>query len=300
MATTDSLPITVIILTYNEELHLERCIRSLHPIAERIIVVDSYSTDRTLEIAKQMEADVFQNQWINYAEQFQWALDNIPIASEWTMRMDADEYLLPELQQEIREKLGAMPTEVTGLNINRRHYFMDKWIKYGYYPTTLLRIWRTGKGRIEKKWMDEHIKLTQGTILQLENDLVDHNLNTLTWWTEKHNNYATREAIDRLNKRHKFLDESYDTDYVSGRTIKWYKEFYMRLPLFLRPFLYFFYRYFLRLGFLEGKPGLVWHVLQGFWYQFLVDAKIYQIKHIALKTNKSVRQVLAEYFGVKL
>ncbi|GAB4497982.1 MAG: glycosyltransferase family 2 protein [Saprospiraceae bacterium] len=292
--------LTVIILTYNEELHLERCIRSVQPVAERIVIVDSYSTDRTLEIARTISVDVFQNQWVNYAEQFQWGIENTNITTEWTMRIDADEYLLPELQTEIREKLSDIPPDVTGLYINRRLYFMDKWIKRGYYPMPLLRIWRTGTGRIEKKWMDEHIKLIHGTTVLLNNDLVDHNLNNLTWWTDKHNSYATREAVDRLNKKHHFLGEAYDTDYVSGRTAKHYKSFYMSLPLFLRPFLYFFYRYFLRLGFLEGMPGLIWHVLQGFWYQFLVDAKIFQIKHLAKKHGKSVRQVLNENFNLKL
>jgi glycosyltransferase involved in cell wall biosynthesis len=300
MASHNPCSLTVIILTYNEELHLERCIRSVQPVAERIVIVDSYSTDGTLEIAQRLGVEVFQRHWVNYAEQFQWGIENTGISTAWTMRMDADEYLLPELQNEIRQKLVLLPMEVTGININRRLVFMDKWIKHGYYPMPLLRIWRTGTGRIEKKWMDEHIKLSHGATLSLDNDLVDHNLNNLTWWTDKHNSYATREAIDRLNKKHRFLEDGYETDYVSGRTAKRYKSFYMSLPLFIRPFLYFFYRYFLRLGFLEGKPGLIWHVLQGFWFQFLVDAKIYQIKHLAKKHGKSIPQVLMEDFKTKL
>lgn len=292
--------ITVIILTHNEELHLGRCIRSLRSFATRIVIVDSGSTDRTLEIAAGFGADVFQKPWINYADQFQWAIDHTDIKTEWTMRMDADEYLLPELEAEISGKLSGIPPDVTGLFINRRLYFMDKWIKRGYYPMPLLRIWRTGVGRIEQKWMDEHIKLNRGNTLLLSHDIVDHNLNNLSWWTAKHNNYATREAVDRLNRELRFLDEKYDVDYVSGRTSNWYKSLYVRLPLFIRPFLYFFYRYFLRFGFLEGRPGLIWHVLQGFWFQFLVDAKIHQIKYLSRKMKKPVRQVLEEEFGVKL
>jgi len=300
--TSDSitLSLTVVILTYNEEKHLERCIKSLGKVAQRIIVVDSFSTDNTLSIAKKLKADIFQKKWINYADQFQWALDNTGIDTDWTMRMDADEFARPGLESEIFSVLSRLPFDTTGVHINRRQYFMDKWIKKGYYPLPLLRIWRTGSGYIEKKWMDEHIKLTHGNTLVLKNDIVDHNLNNLTWWITKHNSYATREAVDRLNREYKFLDNSYETTYVSGRKEKRYKSVYMSLPLFIRPFLYFFYRYIIQLGFLEGKPGLVWHILQGFWFQFLVDAKIYQIKHLSAKSKKTILEVLIEDFELKL
>ncbi len=286
--------LTVIILTYNEELHLERCIRSIQSVAERIVIVDSYSTDRTLEIAQMLGAEVFQNPFVHQAQQFQWALDNIPVSSDWVMRMDADEYIFPDLAAELAERLSLFNPETTGLGIKRRVFFMDKWIRRGYYPMVLLRVWRNGMAYVEQKWMDEHIRLKHGRMEVLRQDMADHNLNNLTWWTAKHNAYATREAVERLNARFNFLP---DTDEIK---IKQHKQLYLKLPLFVRPFLYFFYRYFLRLGFLEGKPGLIWHILQGFWFQFLVDAKIYQIKHLAKTRQKSIEQVLKEDFGVKL
>ena len=292
--------LTVLILAYNEEKHLKRCIDSIRAVAERVVVVDSFSTDRSVEIARSLGADVLQNPWINYASQFQWGLDHAGIATDWVMRMDADEYIFPELAEELLQKLPAVPAGVTGLYVKLRLYFLDKWIRRGYYPMTLLRFWRNGTGYIQQKWMDEHIRLTHGETRMLEHDMADHNLNHLHWWTAKHNGYAIREAIDRLNREYGFLGDGYETGYVSGKKTKWYKSLYMRLPLFLRPFLYFFYRYFLRLGVLEGRAGLIWHVLQGFWFQFLVDAKIYQIKHLAAKHGKSVEQVLREDFGVPL
>ncbi len=294
------MSLTVIILTYNEALHLERCIRSVQPAAARIIIVDSYSTDQTLEIARTLGAEVFQNPFTHQAQQFQWALDHIPITTDWVMRIDADEYIFPELAEELRQKLPILSPDVTGLFVKRRLIFMDKWIKRGYYPMVLLRIWRNGAGYIQQKWMDEHIRLRHGTTTMLDHDMADHNLNNLTWWTTKHNAYATREAIDRLNRENNFLGDQHNNEYRVGNKRKWYKSAYMHLPLFLRPFLYFFYRYILRGGFLEGKPGLIWHILQGFWYQFLVDAKIYQIRHLAKKTGKSIPQVLQEDFGINL
>ena len=275
--------ISVLILTFNEELHIERCIKSLLPFAKEIFIVDSYSTDKTVEIAEFLGANVYQNKWVNYAVQYQWGLDNCPIETEWVMRMDSDEYVLPDLAEEVIAKVNTLDEDVSGVYIKRRVHFMDRWIKYGsYYPIWLLRIWRYEKGRIEERWMDEHIKLSSGTTVQFENDLVDDNKNNLTWWTEKHNNYATREAVDILNIIYGFkkYDEVEPNLWGTQEQRKrWLKIRYASLPLFFRPVIYFTWRYFFKLGFLDGKPGIVWHFLQGGWYRFLVDAKIYEINH---------------------
>jgi len=199
--------LSVIILTYNEEKHIARCINSLKPIAKNIFIVDSFSSDKTVEIAKSLGAKVYQNEWKNHAVQFQWGLDNCPIDTTWVMKMDADEYILPELAKEINEKLPALNKDITGIYIKRRVYFMDRWIKHGsYYPIWLLRIWRYEYGRMEQRWMDEHIKLSEGNTINFKYDLVDENLNNLTWWINKHNGYASREAIDILNIIYNFLE----------------------------------------------------------------------------------------------
>ena len=293
--------ISVVILTYNEELHIERCIKSLLPVVKEIFIIDSFSTDKTVEIAERLGAKVYQNPWINYALQFQWGLDNCPIETEWVMRMDSDEYILPELQNEISDKIQNIQEDTSGIYIKRRVYFKDKWIKHGsYYPTWLLRIWRYKDGHIEQRWMDEHIKLTKGETIQFENDLVDDNLNDLTWWTTKHNNYATREAVDILNIIHEFInyDEVNSNFFGTQEERKRFlKKKYANLPLFTRPFIYFLWRYFIKLGFLDGKQGLIWHFLQGFWYRFLVDAKIYEIEKKAKDSNLSLKETLIQKYG---
>ena len=296
--------ISVVILTYNEELHIERCIKSLLQVVKEIFIIDSFSSDKTVEIAESLGAKVYQNPWINYALQFQWGLDNCPIETEWVMRMDSDEYILPELQNEISNKMQNIQEDASGIYIKRRVYFKDKWIKHGsYYPTWLLRIWRYKDGHIEQRWMDEHIKLTKGNTIQFENDLVDDNLNDLTWWTTKHNNYATREAVDVLNIIHEFLnyDEVNSNFFGTQEERKRFlKKKYANLPLFTRPFIYFIWRYFIKLGFLDGKQGLIWHFLQGFWYRFLVDAKIYEIEKKAKDSNLSLKETLIREYGFKL
>lgn len=296
--------ISILILTNNEELHIRRCISSLKLITDNIFIVDSFSKDQTVEIAKSLGVFVIQNKWINYAKQYQWGLDNCPIKTEWVMRMDADEYVQPNLANEIKERIKMLPSNVSGVFVKRRVIFMDKWIRFGgYYPTWLLRIWRFKKGKIEERWMDEHIKLSSGKTVRFDNDLVDENKNDLTWWTNKHNNYSTREAVDILNTIYKF--KNYDevepnlfgTQEQRKRKLK---HLYARMPLFVRPFIYFIWRYFLKLGFLDGKQGLIWHFLQGFWYRFLVDAKIYEIYKTAGKDKVNIEKALKKEFGIKL
>jgi glycosyltransferase involved in cell wall biosynthesis len=296
--------ITVVILTFNESLHIERCIRSVSKIAKDIIVVDSFSTDDTCEIAKKLGANVFQNVFINQANQFQWALDNCNIEFEWILRLDADEYLLKELEDEILEKLPFLPQGTNGVYLKRRVYFMNKWIKYGgYYPVKLLRLWRTGTAIVEQKWMDEHIILKSGSSIEFQNDFVDENFNTLQWWTSKHNNYSSRELIEYFNEKHNFFQTeniSLSLNSQESKKRKYKLNFYNKSPLFLRSFIYFLFRYILQLGFLDGKKGLVWHFLQGFWYRFLIDSKIYQVNHIAKRENKSIKMVLIEDFNLKI
>ena len=296
--------ISVVILTYNEELHIERCIKSLLPVVKEIFIIDSFSTDKTVQIAEKLGAKVYQNTWVNYALQFQWGLDNCPIKTKWVMRMDSDEYILPELQNEISNKMQNIQEDTSGIYIKRRVYFKDRWIKHGsYYPTWLLRIWKYEDGHIEQRWMDEHIRLTKGKTIQFENDLVDDNLNDLTWWTTKHNNYATREAVDVLNIIHEFInyDEVNSNFFGTQEERKRFlKKKYANLPLFTRPFIYFLWRYFIKLGFLDGKQGLIWHFLQGFWYRFLVDAKIYEIEKKAEDSNLSLKETLIQKYGFKL
>lgn len=298
--------ISLIVLTYNEEKQIERCVNSAKDICDDIFVIDSFSTDNTKATVEKLGAKVYQHQWLdNHAKQFNWGLENLPIKTDWVIRLDADEYLLPELVNEIKEKLPKLEKDVTGVILKRRVYFMNRWIKHGgYYPTYLLRLWRFGSGKYEERWMDEHVKLDRGKTITFENDFIDDNLNNLTWWTNKHNHYATREAIDLLNIKYKFLKSDSIEAELSQQQDKrkrWFKEkLYTHIPLFFRPFLYFIYRYIFKLGFLDGIPGLIWHFLQGFWYRFLVDAKIYDIERRAKKENKSIPEVIRENYGIEV
>ena len=281
----DSL--SILILTANEEKNIEKCLASIAPLGAKMYIVDSLSDDRTVEIAESMGATVRQRAWTTYADQFNWGLDNAGIDSKWIMRMDADEEITSDLAAAIIEFLENPPSDVAGVYVRRRVYFMGQWIRHGgYYPTWLLRIFRSGQGRCEALLMDEHIVITGGRAVSIHQDIIDKNNKDLTFWTDKHNKYASREVKDILNKELARSQQTGNTGIIEGSVMgqqdsarRWFKDkLYLRTPLFVRPFLYFVYRYFFRMGFLDGTRGLIFHFLQAFWYRFLVDAKLYEYR----------------------
>lgn len=300
------LDLTVVILTKDEELHIKRCLDNINDIAKEIFIIDSFSTDKTLEIAsKYSKVKILQNKWVNnYAYQFNWGLDNAPITGKWILRLDADEYLLPELIAELTRKLPEMSDDVSGCVINRRHIFMDKWMKGGIYPVKLLRIFRNGKGRCEQRLMDEHIQLSEGKAVDLENDFCDHNLNNLSWFCHKHVNYAVREAADLLDIELGITGaaETDNNKEISEQAIskRKKKHNYARKPLFWRSTAYFLYRYFLKGGWRDGKEGFIFTFIQGWWYRTLVDAKIFEIKRKCGDDTEKIKTVLQEEYGIGL
>lgn len=295
--------LSVIILTLNEEIHIKRCIESVKDIADEIFIVDCQSTDKTVEIAESLSVKIFQHKWEGYhAKQFNWALDNLPIKTKWVLRLDADEYLTPELQKEIKEKRPHLSEDINGVVFKRRHIFLGKWIKRGTYPVKLLRLFKYKKAICEQRWMDEHIVLLEGTSVEFENDFIDNNLNNLSWWTAKHNGYAIREAIDLLEIELNLTEKSNgDAKLVGQAKEKREKKLkYAKQPLFLRSFLYFIYRYFFKLGFLEGAPGFLWHFLQGWWYRTLVDAIIFEIKMKCGKDKDKIKEYVLKEYGIEI
>lgn len=293
--------ISVIILTYNEEQHIERCINSLKGIASEIFVIDSISNDKTVEIAEGLGANIYQNPFVNQAVQFNWALENCKITSDWVMRIDADEYIDNSNRINFKDYLSNLPNIVNGLLIKRKIVFMGQDLLHGgWFPKFNLRVFKYGKGICEDRWMDEHIVINEGLVQSTELVFVDENLNDLQWWIEKHNKYSNREVIDY------YLNVSQNGDGVMPKLLgndaerkRWLKAKYKSIPLFVRPLLNFIYRYFFRLGFLDGKSGLVWHILQGFWYRFLVDAKIYELKLKFNHDEKKIVDYIKEKYQIK-
>lgn len=305
-------PLTAVILTMNEEKHIGRCIDSVRSLCAKIVVVDSGSTDRTVEIARQRGAEVHYRAWPNkHGEQVNYAIDIAAATTPWMLRIDADEYLTPELGRELATAVATAPDDVGGFILPRLVVFQGKPIRFGgFYPQWLLRVWRTGLGRSEDRAMDEHMLLASGRALRLRSRLVDQNENDIFWWTEKHNRYARREAADLVAIRHGLGQEPVrgPLDAPAARlqgpagSKRWIKEHvYVFLPMGVRALLYFSYRFFVRFGFLDHPRVWVFHFLQAAWYRLLVDVNVREFEDAVGRAPREQKLAfLRERWNVRL
>ena len=289
--------ITIIILTFNEELNIEKCLTEAVKLTKKIVIVDSYSNDKTLDICAKYDCRLYQHKFTNQALQLNWALENVEIDTEWVFRLDADEYLTDKLLEEFLKKIEHLSNNITGIYLRRRIYFMGKWIKHGgIYPTLILRVWRNKKAICEERWMDEHMMILEGETITFNYDFVDDNSKDMSFWINKHNNYASREAFEQLNDKYELNELNVVAPKLFGsqeerkKYIK--KNIYNRVPAPFRSLFYFLYRYILKLGFLDGFKGWVYHFMESFWYRFLVDIKSYEIEREARRNKISVRSVI--------
>lgn len=277
----NKIPLSVIILTYNEEKNIKACLESLGDYFSEIFIVDSGSTDKTLELIEAYPVKVFHHPFENYSTQRNWAFANLPLAHEWILNMDADHRLTPEFIEEIASKFKVGIAEhINGMLASRKTLFMGKWIKYGgHYPTYHAVTFRKGKGACEDKLYDQHFKV-EGDVIKIKGDIIDLITESLSTFTLRHDKWSNLEALQQFAHQTPQLG-TIKGAFANGNPIekrRYLKNIYESFPLFVRPFLYFFIRYFLRLGFLDGKRGLIFHFLQCFWFRFLIDAKIYELR----------------------
>lgn len=270
--------LTAIILTKNEELNIGECIASIKTLAKRIVVVDSGSVDRTVEIAKNLGADVYEHPWVNYAKQFLYGLNETDINTTWVLRIDADERLTEPSRKELEDLCEAnRDTDVNGIILRFEVTFLGKKLRHGgIYPFCKLLCFKYGKGSIEDRNMDEHIVLFEGRSISMKNDCEHHDYKDLTSFISKHNDYSSREVLDYLQNRKTGAEDGKPLNKRAGIK-RWIKfKIYYKLPMGMRAHLYYWYRYYFKLGFLDGKEGKIYAFLQAYWYRYLVDAKIYE------------------------
>jgi glycosyltransferase involved in cell wall biosynthesis len=289
--------ITAIVCTYNEELHIERCIKTLKKICNQIIVVDSFSNDSTVKISKDLGAEVYFKEYITFSEKLNYAIKNYEIKGDWVLRIDADEFMDEELLTNLKN-LKDLKNNVTGLRIARKIKFLGKELMHsGMYPIFHLKIWKKGHAFCEERWMDERMVLTKGDVITVKGNIIDDNKNSLSSWSIKHSVYAAKEAADYFQIKYNLLSDQKINHSLFGTSEerrRFFKMVYLKTPLFVRPFVFFVIRYFFQLGFIEGYRGLIWNILQGFWYRFLVDSIIYDCN----RNCKNKQQVL-NYFKLK-
>ena len=271
-------PVHAFILTLDEDKHIARCIASIRAYCASVLVIDSGSTDRTCAIARELGAEVIVHPFTTHAAQVNAAIDHLESRGGWLMRIDADEVLEPPT-----DGVLVPPGEAAdGLIVRRHIHFLGRRMLHGgLQPNWHLRLWRAGKGRCEQRWMDEHIYV-EGPTRTTALEIADINLNPVGWWTAKHNGYASREAIEVLARKYPLLDRAppaAQTLHGPVRLKRLVKErLFERLPGGMRAKVYFFWRYWLRLGFLDGSEGYFFHFLQVYWYRTLIDCKVREIE----------------------
>lgn len=275
------LDIACIILTKDEAIHLERCITSAKRVCRDIWVVDSYSTDETCALAERLGAHVVQHPFTYQAEQFNWALDNLPITNPWVWRLDADEVISDALAEMALREWPKLPATVNGVYVNRQIVFMNRALRHGgWYPAPQIKLIRRGYGRSEDKLMDEHLIVLSGETVYWNADQTDWNLRPLDWWWQKHEAYAKREAmgIVRMEREATTMQVRPRLFGTGAERKRWFKNLYLRCPLYVRPWIYFVCRYFVMGGFLDGYPGWYWHTRQGLRYRLLVDRELSRLR----------------------
>ena len=300
----NKLPVTAIIMTYNETRNLKACLESVKDYIDDIIIVDSFSTDDTEQIAREYTDKFYANKWINYSKQYLWGIANTDIKNEWVIRLDADERWTKEGFEELRTIIEE--DKADGIYVKMKIFFMGRFIKHGaFYPNYFLRVYKKSKGAMEDRWMDEHIKV-DGIVVHSNIDVIESNYDgqeNISLWTNKHNGYSTREAVEFLIAKHNIHKIDTVANFWGNKTERkrWLKEnLYFKVPLFLRPLMYFVYRYIFKLGFLDGKEGFIFHTIQAYRYRFLVDTKVYQIEQLAKKNNQSIQEVVLDHYGMDI
>lgn len=280
-------PVAVVILTYNEEANIAQALESVTDWAGEIFVLDSFSADRTVDIAKRYPCHVYQNRFEDFARQRNFALEQLPIQSEWVLFLDADEWLPVELKSEISVVIAGSPQE-NGYYIKRKLIWMGTWIRRGYYPTWILRLFRHGKARCEDRAVNEHL-IVEGRVGYLCQDFMHEDRKDVGDWIAKHNGRASLEAVELIKQQRSIEQKEIGANLfgTQAERTRWLRHrVWNRMPPLVRPFFYFFYRYVLRGGFLDGREAFIYHFMQALWLPMLID-----VKYLALERESRMRRV---------
>ncbi|MDN3548754.1 exosortase Y [Mucilaginibacter aquaedulcis] len=278
---------SVIILTYNEEQHLPRLLASINGLNAPLFILDSGSTDATLEIAKLAGATILMHKFVNHPMQWDYALRNFDIVTPWVICLDADQVVSSELMGMLNSFEKENPAEINGIYVNRKNFFKGRWIRHGgYYPFYQLKIFRFGIGHSDLNENMDHRFIVPGKKLTWKRGyLIEENLkeNNISFWIDKHNRYSDLVAQEEVERLMHIRGQTLQPNLIGTPDERkaWFKRLWWQLPRYVRPALYFSYRMIFQLGILEGRTGIIFHFLQAFWFRLVVDIKIEEL----LKSN---------------
>lgn len=286
------IPVTLIVTTYNEERNIEKCLRSAHGFIDQIFVIDSESKDETAAISGRY-AEVVNLPydhtkiipWI-----YQWGLDNLEIRNDWVMILEADQELTPELKQELEKLFSAARIAESGFYIRRKQVFRGKPLRFGGYGSKyMLKLFRRAAGELDPAETDTRVYV-KGAVGTLKSPIVEENLkeNEILFYLEKHLRYADVFAREEFQRRREGFNWKQQPRLFGtpDQRVLWLKQLYFRLPLYVRPFIYFFYRYIILLGILDGKQGGIFHFLQAFWFRLVWDMRLDELQKSSADPQK--------------
>jgi len=275
------IPVSVIVTTRNEAANIERTLQAIHGCVDEIFVVDSDSSDSTPEIARK-----YATQVVNLAYDhsrvipwiYQWSLENLPIRNEWVLILEADQRPDEALKRALEALFARERIEEDGFYVLRRQVFRGRLLRFGGYGGKwMLKLFRRGRGELDPKEQDTRVYV-RGRTGRLGGCLMEENANEerILFYLEKHLRYADAFAREELERRRDGLRWKLEPQLFGtpDERILWLKRLYYRMPLYVRPWLYFLYRYVVLLGCLDGKEGFIFHFLQAFWFRLVVDVRL--------------------------
>lgn len=288
--------VAAVILTYNEESNLARCLEGVAGWCQDVFVVDSGSTDRTHEIARSYGANVFVHEFVNHPRQWMWALDNLPFTTDWVLALDADHFVSPKLKEQIRDVLERARPGVWGYYCTHTQMFRGRPVR-GLKESWLHLIHRQ-HARVDETELVDARFVVDGETRALAGEVIEDNRKELSteFWIEKHRRYARRVAIEEVLRRSGWLSWDLSPRLFGNpdERVMWFKTRWYKLPLFVRPILYFLYRYVIRGGFLDGRNGLTFHIRHALWFRLLVDRKVLELQHRLARGELLLSQLAAE------
>lgn len=284
--------IAAVVLCHNELPNIRRCLESVKGWAD-VFVVDSGSTDGTLDICAEYTPHVFHHPYENHASQWNWALENLPLTSDWVLALDADFVVTPALRSQLESELASVKVGIDGIYVKHDYVFGGGPIRFGGTKQYWLRVIRRGAARPDLSDLVDFRFNVDGTTIQWSGAVVEYNRHDddITVWTRKQDKFSLRLAVEEELRRRGLVAWEGKPELLGNPDQRFMRlrDLWLKLPLFLRPCIYFFYRYVLMLGFLDGRAGFLYAALQGFWLRLMVDWKIWRIRDANLSNDELIK-----------
>lgn len=297
---SDRVAISAVVLAFNEERNIRSTLRSLCGWCEEIIVVDSGSSDKTVAIAEEMGCKVIVHEYVDHSTQWQWVISEVGLKCEWLLLVDSDFIFSETLKKKMSDAV-AVDCGVVGYFVKHRYVFRGRPIRFGGTKKWWLRLVKTRHARLDESELVDFRLLVDGPTGKLNGYVYEDNVNEydIDFWIDKHQKFSTRMAIEEILRRRRRIGWTVPGKITGDQDqrLMWLKQRWYGMPLHVRPFVYFAYRFVVRLGFVDGWNGFVFHFLQAFWFRMIVDEKMAKLENDIRNERILIDDLQREFFG---